>query len=40
MTEEYFKDGGEASKIIERYVAQENDKNNNEIEVENEEELN
>jgi hypothetical protein len=40
LTKEYFKDGGEASKIIERYVAQENDKNNNEIEAENEEELN
>ncbi len=40
LTEEYFQDGGEASKIIERYVVQENDKNNNEIEAENEEELN
>lgn len=40
MTEEYFKDGGKASKIIERYVVQEFDKNNNKIGAENEEELN
>jgi TM2 domain-containing membrane protein YozV len=40
LTKEYFEDGGKASKIIERYVVQENDKNNNEIEAENEEELN
>jgi hypothetical protein len=40
LTEEYFKDGGEASKIIERYVVQEFEKNNNKIGAENEEELN
>ncbi len=40
LTKEYFKDGGEASKIIERYVAKENDKKNNQIETEDEEELN
>jgi hypothetical protein len=40
LAKEYFKDGGKASKIIERYVVQEFDKNNTEIEVEDEEELN
>jgi hypothetical protein len=36
----YFEDGGEASKIIRSYVAQEFDKNNIEIEAEDEQELN
>ena len=40
LAKEYFKDGGKASKIIERYVVQEFDKNNTEIAVEDEEELN
>jgi hypothetical protein len=39
LAEKYFEDGGEASKIIQRYVAQEIDKNNIE-EVEDEQELN
>ena len=39
LAEKYFKDGGEASKIIQRYVAQEIDKNNIE-KVEDEQELN
>ena len=40
LAKEYFKDGGKASKIIERYVVQEFDKNNTELAVEDEEELN
>jgi hypothetical protein len=37
---DYFKEGGKAQKITERYVAKENDKKNNQIETEDEEELN
>lgn len=40
LTNDYFKEGGKAQKITERYVAKENDKKNNQIETEDEEELN
>jgi formyltetrahydrofolate synthetase len=40
LSKKYFEDGGQASKIIARSVAQELDKNKTEIEDEDEEELN